>query len=118
METDGYTGPGKVAKVLAESQGDRRDIRVLDVAAGTGLCGEEVCMTEENTFTVYYMYMNRLRSYLTAGICEPYIKNFDRACVKIVGCAISLAISHSSSGLLYTSQYGKVFPLFVSVVQA
>ncbi|XP_066280456.1 methyltransferase-like protein 27 [Branchiostoma lanceolatum] len=42
MESEGYNGPHKVAKVLAESQGDKRDIRVLDVAAGTGLCGQEL----------------------------------------------------------------------------
>ncbi|KAI8483271.1 ubiE/COQ5 methyltransferase [Branchiostoma belcheri] len=42
MESDGYTGYRKVARVLAESQGERRDIRVLDVAAGTGLCGQEL----------------------------------------------------------------------------
>ncbi|XP_066269157.1 methyltransferase-like protein 27 [Branchiostoma lanceolatum] len=37
-----YTGPRKVAEAVAAALGERRDTRVLDVAAGTGFLGVEL----------------------------------------------------------------------------
>ncbi|XP_078608158.1 methyltransferase-like protein 27 isoform X2 [Branchiostoma floridae x Branchiostoma japonicum] len=42
LSTGLYNGPPMVAEALAGVLGDRKDARILDVAAGTGLVGEEL----------------------------------------------------------------------------
>ncbi|XP_078589952.1 methyltransferase-like protein 27 [Branchiostoma floridae x Branchiostoma japonicum] len=76
METDGYTGPGKVANVLAESQGDRRDIRVLDVTAGTGLCGEELSKLDFCNVDALDASQDMLDVAETKDIYRKFIKEF------------------------------------------
>ena len=41
-EERGYTGPNIVARETAELLGDRKESRILDLAAGTGLVAREV----------------------------------------------------------------------------
>ena len=37
-----YKGPTEVGAAVVRNLSDRRDVRVLDVAAGTGLVGQQV----------------------------------------------------------------------------
>jgi hypothetical protein len=37
-----YLGPKKIALLTSEVLGTRKEARILDLGAGTGLCGEEV----------------------------------------------------------------------------
>ena len=40
-----YNGPTYAAETLAKYLADKKDARILDVAAGTGFVGEEVSKT-------------------------------------------------------------------------
>ncbi|CAH1270653.1 WBSCR27 [Branchiostoma lanceolatum] len=42
LTTEIYNGPRQIAEALAGVVGDRKDARILDAAAGTGLVGEEL----------------------------------------------------------------------------
>ncbi|XP_078589948.1 methyltransferase-like protein 27 isoform X1 [Branchiostoma floridae x Branchiostoma japonicum] len=75
-KTDGYTGPIKVSKVLAESQGGRKDIRVLDVAAGTGLCGEELSKLDFCNIDALDASQDMLDVAKTKNVYRNFIKEF------------------------------------------
>ncbi|XP_019630926.1 PREDICTED: Williams-Beuren syndrome chromosomal region 27 protein-like [Branchiostoma belcheri] len=76
MESDGYTGYRKVVRVLAESQGERRDIRVLDVAAGTGLCGQELSKLGFSNIDALDASQDMLDVAKTKNVYKNFIKEF------------------------------------------
>ncbi|XP_035659899.1 methyltransferase-like protein 27 [Branchiostoma floridae] len=76
LDEEEYGGPRKVAQTLAASLGDRRDVRVLDVAAGTGLCGLELSKLGFTNVDALDASQEMLDVAKTKNVYKNFIKEF------------------------------------------
>ncbi|KAI8497568.1 ubiE/COQ5 methyltransferase [Branchiostoma belcheri] len=76
LDGEEYGGPRKVAQTLAALLGNRRDARVLDVAAGTGLCGQELSSLGFSNLDALDASQDMLDVAKTKNVYKNFLKEF------------------------------------------